>query len=153
MEKCGELPAAEPEIEPRCPGLVLKLPGLSRRAMSRLQCRGIFLPVKSKAPMGRVNPPPPHRRVAKHWNSVCLSVSTTPRWCREEAERSGGSLPALLSVSASRGARLCRLLVWSGQVSAARLGSRVPFPPRCAYCTGQLACGSAWRWEAAGSRV
>lgn len=33
MEKCGELPAAEPEIEPRCPGLVLKLPGLSRRAM------------------------------------------------------------------------------------------------------------------------
>lgn len=42
MEKCGELPAAEPEIEPRCPGLVSKLPGLSRRAMRRLQCRGIF---------------------------------------------------------------------------------------------------------------
>lgn len=41
MEKC-ELPAAEPEIEPRCPGLVSKLRGLSRRAMSRLQCRGIF---------------------------------------------------------------------------------------------------------------
>lgn len=57
MEKCGELPAAEPEIEPRCPGLVLKLPGLSRRAMSRLQCRGIFLSVKSKALTGRVNPP------------------------------------------------------------------------------------------------
>lgn len=101
------------------------------------------LPVKSKALMGRVK----HWRVLKHWNSVCLSIGTALHWWGEEAERSCGSLPAL-SVSPFCDVWLCCSVAQSGQVS-----SRVPFPPRCVYRTGQLACGLAWLWEAAGSRV
>lgn len=42
------MPAAEPEIEPRCPGLVSKLPALSRRAMSRLWFRENLLVERAK---------------------------------------------------------------------------------------------------------
>lgn len=143
MEKCGELPAAEPEIEPRCPGLVWKLPSLSRRAMSRLQCRGVFRQ-KAKPWWAGWN-------TDGLWNpgtlSVCLSVGTALHWCREETECSCGSLLAL-SVSPFCDVWLCCFTAQSGQVS-----SRVPFPPRCVYRTGQLACGLAWLWEAAGSCV
>lgn len=75
MEKRGELPAAEAEIEPRCPGLVWKLPGLSRRAMRRLQCRGIL--------MGRAN----------HLSSPmpCEAPELCPSVCQQSPEEAGCS--------------------------------------------------------------
>lgn len=87
--------------------------------MSRLQCRGIFLPVKSKVLMGRVNAPESLMGCeALELNPpVCLSVGTALRWCREEAEWSGGSLPALLSVSPCCDTWRCRFIAWSEQVS------------------------------------
>lgn len=124
------MPAAEPEIEPRCPGLVSKLPGLSRRATSRLRCGGIFLPVKAKALTGRVNPPRP--RTLERCPSVHPSAQP-----HADAGRGGRAVPVgpcqlcrLPPCAVTRGSAV------SGHGAAGRVSSPVPFPPRCGYRAG-----------------
>lgn len=104
------------------------------------------LPLKSKAPMSRVNCLQLTDGLQDPGNlSVCPSAQ--PRTGAERMQ-SGLVCPCQLCCLCRRAVRLCCLMAGSRQVS-----SRVPFPARCLHRTGQPVCGSAWPWEAAGSRL
>lgn len=133
------MPAAEPEIEPRCPGLVSKLPALSRRAMSRLRFQGNFLPV-SAGP--RRAPRIPQPADGPRCSGAASTHRHSPAWGHGSGRAAQG-VPA--------GTIPC-VAVPPRPVEQAG-GLRAPFPPRCAYGTGQLVPGFAWRRGAAGACV
>lgn len=130
------MPAAEPEIEPRCPGLVSKLPALSRRAMSRLWFRENLLVVRAD-PQWVLRIPQP---------ADGLRGEGTVSTCRY----------SLVPGQRGSGASRCPRVFWCPCVCRPALpfhpaeqvaGSHGPFPPRCVHRTGQ----PAWLRVAAGS--